>query len=171
MCCSRTEGGGVEDIGSLPEIILTSLHANWSRKREKPARELKSEGWIRLEKAWSCVSSHSQGYFAGGCLVNPPSSSVKKEGQKSGSSFFPSNFTYRRKAVLAIKKRIPNKTHKTQFDYYISKDVWIWRNEPKSERGKTGFRTTGSKKCKWKKLIINELKKSLEMLTILYQTD
>ena len=55
--------------------------------RERNPQE-KSGGWIRHEKAWSCVSSHSQGYFAGGCLVNPPSSSVKKEGQKSGSSFF-----------------------------------------------------------------------------------
>ena len=59
-----------------------------SEEREIRKRTLKSEGWIRHEKAWSCVSSHSQGYFAGGCLVNPPSSSVKKEGQKSGSIFF-----------------------------------------------------------------------------------
>ena len=26
--CSRTEAGGVEDIGSSPEIILTSLHCS-----------------------------------------------------------------------------------------------------------------------------------------------
>lgn len=37
--CSRTEAGGVEDIGSQPEIILTSSHCHCHEKVEWEERE------------------------------------------------------------------------------------------------------------------------------------
>ena len=67
------------------------------------------------------MSSHSQGYFAGGCLVNPPSSSVKKEGQKSGSSFFP--------PILHI----------------VAKQCWLKRKEFPTKHTKPNLTTTSQK--------------------------